>query len=139
MFSKMLTLTKTIILSVTYLILTSTIASADAPVYQAKFELGFMKDPVCNLNQYNGTKMVQAGRGNLSHDENTISWISSCVVPLPANVKYCTLASQQIGNPDALVSWHSGFQKKVLRAKLISEADINPGFGSLKASYLCFD
>jgi len=139
MFSKMLNSIKYTVLSVAYLILMSAAVSADVPVYMAKFELGFMKDPVCNLTHYNDAKTTQAGRGNLSHDEGTISWSSSCVVQLPKDVKYCTLTSQQIGNPDALVSWHSGFQKKVLRAKLVSEADINPGFGSLKASFLCFD
>ncbi len=110
-----------------------------APSFIGKMSLGFLNEPVCKLNDVNVSKSSVKGRGNLNHDESSISWTSTCVITLPQTVRYCVMASHKIESPDAFLSWYSGFQKKVLRAKIVSEADINPGFGKYNVVYYCFD
>lgn len=104
-----------------------------------KIELGFMNSAVCTLADYKGSKTAIKGKTNLSHDEENISWTSTCVIRLPKNIQYCSITSQEIVNPDTFFSWYSGFQMKVLRAKIVSESDINPGFGKFKVTYHCFE
>jgi hypothetical protein len=129
------------------LISSAAMAGGSKPSFIGKIKLGFQHQATCQLSdasndEKSSKKKTQSsveGRSNISHDESTISWTSSCVIPLPKSVKYCLLSSQQIENPDAFVSWYSGFQTSVLRAKTVSESDINPGFGQYTVTYLCFE
>ncbi|TQV72767.1 hypothetical protein FLL45_14945 [Aliikangiella marina] len=112
---------------------------ASEPAYEAKMKLNFQKDPSCLLQGYKDKSKPVKGRSSLVHDENTISWTTSCLIQLPKTVKYCTLTSQMVTNPEVLVSWNSVYQKEVLQAKIVSDADINPGFGTLTVTYVCFE
>lgn len=116
-------------------------AADNSPSYVAKIKLGFQnKDKlICDLSDYGADKGKVKGRLNISHNESDISWTSTCVISLPTTTKYCTIASHNIQNPDAFMSLYSGFQKKVLRAKVVSESDVNPGFGIYSVTYLCFE
>lgn len=114
-------------------------ASAASPAFVAKMKLDFQNDPSCELSGAGNKSNVTKGRGSLVHDENTISWTSSCLIRLPKSIKYCALTSHSVTNPEALVSWNSVYQKAVLQAKIASDSDINPGFGTFTVSYMCFE
>lgn len=117
----------------------STLALAAEPAFKAVLNLDFINQPECEMRSLKNEKDVQKGRGNLAVDESTITWASTCIIKLPESVKYCALISQKVENPDAIVAWENESQTKVLRAKLISDADINPQYGSVKSTYICFE
>ena len=130
---------KMIAFSVAALFSISLSANSNLPSYTAKIKLGFQNRLTCNLSDFNTSGRFVKGRTNITIDEANISWTSTCVIELPTTVKYCTVTSQQVTNPDAFISRFSGFQKKVIRAKIVSESDINPSFGRYSVTYFCFE
>ncbi|MCW8879674.1 MAG: hypothetical protein OQK04_14700 [Kangiellaceae bacterium] len=112
---------------------------AGTPVYTAKFELVFSKDPSCQLIDFKTGKKVEDGKGNLAVNKSEITWTASCLLKLPKTISYCTISSQEVSNFDAFVSLQTNYHKEVLRSKIISDSDINPDFGEFKVHYLCFE
>ena|GEM_PF-4628001 len=114
-------------------------AQTNKPSFVAKIKLGFQNKLTCNLSDFNGGKGFVKGRSNIIHDENSISWTTTCVIRLPTTVTYCVISSQEVANPDSFLSRYSGFQKSVIRAKIVSESDVNPDFGTYSVTYHCFE
>jgi hypothetical protein len=133
------TLRKVILSLITILFSSSLLAFNSAPSYAVEIKLGFQNKLTCELSDFKGGKGNVKGRTNISHNENDISWTSTCLIQLPTTVNYCLISSQSIDSPDAFLSYFSGFQKKVIRAKIISESDVNPGFGQFSVNYYCFE
>lgn len=121
------------------LVLVPGIALASKPTMVGKISLTFQGEQTCSLEGLEKEGGSQQGRSNISHDETTISWTTTCVINLPKTVTYCAQTSEEIAQPDAFVSWRSGFQGNVLRAKVVSDADINPSFGAYNVIYHCFE
>lgn len=111
----------------------------NAPSFVAKIKLSFNNKTTCNLSDFGSDKSQVQGRSNITHDEGSISWTSTCIIRLPTTTRYCVISSQEVTNPDTFYSRYSGFQSKVIRAKIVSESDINPDFGSYAVTYLCFE
>ena len=114
-------------------------ATASQPIYTAKFELFFSKDPSCQLIDFKSGKPIEQGKGNLAVNKSEITWTASCLLRLPKTISYCVISSQEVTNFDAFVSLQTHYHKKVLRSKIISDSDINPDFGEYKVHYLCFE
>jgi len=114
-------------------------AFSNSPAYVAEIKLGFQNKMTCQLSDFKDGKGQVKGRSNISHNENDISWTSTCIIQLPTTVNFCLISSQEMTNPTAFLSYFSGFQKKVIRAKIVSESDVNPGFGTYSVKYHCFE
>ena len=131
--------TKVMLTVITIFFSSSLLAFSNSPAYVAEIKLGFQNKLTCQLSDFKGGKGNVKGRTNISHNENDISWTSTCLIQLPTTVSYCLLSSQEITSTDAFLSHFSGFQKKVIRAKIVSESDVNPGFGTFSVVYHCFE